>query len=98
VVKLHIRQAAIDDLDEIWDYTESQFSSSQADKYYFQIKSVCHSLLSNPNIGKSYTHLGESIKGIVSGRHLIFYKIHEDKIDILRIVHGNRNYSGKDLK
>jgi toxin ParE1/3/4 len=29
-----LRQAAIDDLNNIWDYTYEQWSEAQADKYY----------------------------------------------------------------
>jgi toxin ParE1/3/4 len=36
-----LRQKAIDDLNDIWDYTIKEWSEKQADKYYEIIKICC---------------------------------------------------------
>ena len=34
MLKLTLRQEAIDDLNDIWNYTKTQWSENQAEKYY----------------------------------------------------------------
>lgn len=41
MAKLILRQKAIDDLTDIWDYTIQSWSENQADKYYGIIKTAC---------------------------------------------------------
>ncbi len=48
-----LRQEAIDDLNDIWNYTKTQWSENQAEKYYQTIKSSCKLIAENPNIEKS---------------------------------------------
>lgn len=38
MAKVILRQEAIDDLNDIWDYTFDKWSEKQADKYYTTIK------------------------------------------------------------
>ena len=38
MLKLTLRQEAIDDLNDIWNYTKTQWSENQAEKYYQTIK------------------------------------------------------------
>ena len=35
-----LRQAAIDDLNAIWEYTCEEWSEEQADRYYAKLKSI----------------------------------------------------------
>ena len=57
MLKLTLRQEAIDDLNDIWNYTKTQWSENQAEKYYQIIKSSCKLIAENPNIGKSYLEI-----------------------------------------
>jgi len=41
MAKVILRQAAIDDLNDIWDYTFERWSENQADKYYTILKLAC---------------------------------------------------------
>lgn len=50
-----LRQEAIDDLNDIWDYTFQEWSENKADIYYESIKSACKEIGKNPNKGKIYT-------------------------------------------
>ena len=38
MAKVVLRQEAIDDLNDIWDYTFEKWSEKQADKYYATVK------------------------------------------------------------
>ena len=68
------RQAAIDDLNNIWGYTYEQWSEAQADKYYAMLKLSCIEIGKNPEIGKQYSEINKGLLGLQVGRHIIFYQ------------------------
>lgn len=86
--KVILRQEAIDDLTEIWNYTVQEWSEKQADKYYETIRSACKAIGENPTIGKVYTEISTYLLGFKSEKHILFYhQISEDEVEILRILH-----------
>lgn len=88
MAKVIFKQEAIDDLNNIWEYTFEKWSESQADKYYAMVKFACKEIGKNPEIGKEYNEISEKLFGLHSGRHIIFYRwIDEDEIEVVRILH-----------
>lgn len=88
MAKVILRQKAIEDLNDIWDYTFEKWSAWQADKYYAAIKLACHKIGENPDVGREYDGINQNLLGLKSGKHIIFYQlISEDKIEIIRILH-----------
>jgi len=88
MAKVILRQEAIDDLNDIWDYTFEKWSENQANKYYASIKFVCKEIGKNPELGKSYPEISKSLLGLKSGKHIIFYQhLTENKIEVIRILH-----------
>ena len=88
MAKVILRQKAIDDLNDIWDYTFEKWSAKQADKYYAIIKLSCNGIGQNPDIGKEYDGIKKNLLGLKSGKHIIFYQsLSEDKIVVIRILH-----------
>jgi len=86
--KVILRQEAIDDLNNIWDYTFEKWSEKQADKYYAIIKMACNWIGENPDIGKEYKGIRRNLLGLKSEKHIIFYQqISSDRIEIIRILH-----------
>jgi len=88
MVKVILRQEAIDDFNNIWDYTFEQWSENQADKYYSTLRFACKEIGENPDIGKEYTGIRRDLLGLKSGKHIIFYHLtSEDEIEVIRILH-----------
>ncbi len=88
MAKVILRQEAINDLNNIWEYTYHQWSEKKADRYYFSIKLVCQMIGQNPNLGKEYKSLMNDLYGLKSGKHVIFYKfLSNEEIEIVRILH-----------
>ena len=88
MLKLTLRQEAIDDLNEIWNYTKTQWSENQAEKYYQTIKTSCNLIAENPTIGKSYNEISRHLFGFKTGKHIIFYSILAGvEIEVIRILH-----------
>jgi len=88
MAKVILRQKAIDDLSDIWDYTMYKWSENQADIYYSTIKFACKEIGTNLDIGKQYYGISANLFGFKSGKHIIFYHmISEDEIEVIRILH-----------
>ncbi len=88
MAKVILRQKAIDDLNDIWDYTFEKWSAKQADKYYATIKLACNGIGQNPDVGKEYDEINKNLLGLKSGKHIIFYQLlTENKIEVIRILH-----------
>lgn len=88
MAKVILRQAAINDLNDIWDYTFEKWSQNQADQYYATIKTACNGIGENPDVGKEYYGINKNLLGLKSGKHIIFYQsLSENKIEVIRILH-----------
>ncbi|MFC0875616.1 type II toxin-antitoxin system RelE/ParE family toxin [Saccharicrinis sp. FJH2] len=88
MAKVILREKAINDLSDIWNYTTFRWSENQADKYYKAIKSACKEIEINPNIGKEYPEISHELLGFKTGRHVIFYHtISDNEIEVIRILH-----------
>jgi toxin ParE1/3/4 len=82
-----ISKKAISDLEEIWLYTVGKWSIEQADRYYNLIFDEIAFICKNPKTGKQMGHVRQNYHAAKVKSHLIFYKIENDKIQIVRILH-----------
>lgn len=88
MAKVKLRQKAIDDLKNIWDYTFEKWSEKQADTYYSTIKQASFGIGEHPDAGKEYHEISIGLRGLKAGRHVIFYRwISDESIEIVRILH-----------
>lgn len=96
MAKVVLRQKAIDDLADIWNFTFEQWSENQADKYYATLKLDCKEIGENPYLGREYAEIKRNLLGLRSGKHIIFYQIiSNDKIEIIRILHERMDLKNK---
>ena len=99
MAKVILRQEAIDDLNDIWDYTFQKWSESQADKYYATIRVACNGIGENPTIRKEYDGISRNLLGIKSEKHIIFYQIISNKeIEIIRILHERMDLENRIIE
>jgi toxin ParE1/3/4 len=82
-----ISKKAVSDLEEIWFYTFEKWSKEQADRYYNLIFNEINYICKNVNAGKSMEHVRKGYRATKVKSHLIFYKIVNDTIEIIRILH-----------
>ena len=88
MVKVLLRQAAIDDLNYIWNYTLNEWSEKQADVYYERLVSAMELIAANPAIGKGYEEIHHRLRGMKMEKHIIFYRMEgEDCLEIIRVLH-----------
>ena len=79
---------AVADLTEIWVYSFETWSEQQADKYYQLIIDVCKEVASNPEIGRKYGHVYPGLMGYKAYQHIIFYRVGDSVIEVVRILHS----------
>jgi toxin ParE1/3/4 len=82
-----ISKKAVSDLENIWLYTVEKWSVEQADRYYSLIFDEIAYICKNANAGKSMEHVRKGYRASKVKSHLIFYKISNNIIEIVRILH-----------
>ena len=88
-LKVIISDEAANDLEKIWVYTFQNWSKDQADRYYNLIWKEVQHLSVNPRYGKNQGHLRNGYRSAKVKSHVIFYRVAEDEIEIIRILHEN---------
>lgn len=82
---------ASQDLNEIADYFAE--NSIEAGEQFFQtFNRKCQQLVAFPNSGKSYESIRPGLRGLSFETYIIFYRILEDGIEILRVISGRRDF------
>jgi toxin ParE1/3/4 len=86
-----INVLASQDLNAIADYfTEN---SVEAGERFFQaFNQKCQQLVAFPNSGKSYESIRPGLRGLSFEKYIIFYRILNDGIEILRVVSGRQDF------
>lgn len=81
-------EEAEQDLEEIWLYIAGD-NPRVATEFVYKIKNACDVLLAeNPKAGKERNDLLEGLRQFPVQNRLIFYRIHTENIEIVRIFHG----------
>ncbi len=83
----YLRALARDDLETIWDYTVEQWGIEQAEIYLALLLTSFEELSENPQIGRARDEILPGTRSFPQGRHVIFYEIGANAIEIIGIVH-----------
>lgn len=92
MAKLVFRQKAINDLSDIYHYTAKTWSIMQADKYYLEIQTACKNLASGEKFGRDFSDISKNLLGYYIGKHIIFYTLNPNHLQIIRILHNKMDY------
>lgn len=82
-----ISKQAIVDLEEIWFYTVEKWSIEQADRYHSLIFDEVNFICRNIDAGKPMNHIRKGYWVSKVKSHLIFYRVVNDVVEIIRILH-----------
>lgn len=86
---LRFSPAAYADIDKIWDYTAEQWSVDQAESYTDNLQDACENIARGIRTGRVSVRAG--LFKIRCGSHMIYYRMTEDEIQIIRILHGKQD-------
>jgi len=92
-----LSDAALSDILEQADWYEQQSGPALAERWGSEVASALIRIEKNPHSGAKCSFRADQLHGIrrmpITGfpRHLIFYRVEEDEVEILRVIHGARD-------
>ena len=87
---LRITTSASQDLEEISDYFLER-SVDAGDRFVREFSRKCQRIAQFPFIGKSYDQVSPGLQGLSLMNYIVFYRVSENDVEILRVVSGYRN-------
>jgi toxin ParE1/3/4 len=91
-LELHFSPQAERDIDRIYDYTEDEWGTQQAEKYTTELRLACEKLISSPKSGRSASHIRIEYSVLGCGSHNIFFREERTRIVIVRILHQRMDF------
>jgi toxin ParE1/3/4 len=79
------------DLNDIADYF-AENSLEAGDQFFRAFDRKCKQLVAFPSSGKSYATIRPDLRGLSLEGYVIFYRVLDDGIEILRVVSGRRDF------
>ncbi len=90
--KIYILSEIADkDLEDIFDYTLEEFGLDQAERYLLELEKSFQNLLLNSQLGKKRDEIKKGLYSLPKDNHIIFYRILQNHIKIIRVLHGSRD-------
>jgi toxin ParE1/3/4 len=86
-----INALASRDLNAIADYF-AENSLEAGSRFFNAFNRKCQQLVAFPKSGKSYAMIRPDLRGLTLDGYVIFYRILDDGIEILRVVSGRRDF------
>lgn len=84
-----LSQETEQDLSNIFDFTEKEFGTEQAIHYLLELENTFQQLSNNPQLGRQRTEIREGLRSITPNSHVVFYRIIEKRIRIVRVLHSS---------
>ena len=82
-----LSRRAVADWQEIGRFTQLQWGVAQRHKYLAAVETKLRQLAANPQLGISRGDLIPGYRSARVGRHIFFYLVGADGIDVIRILH-----------
>lgn len=87
----HWSPEAIDDLSDIWNYYAGVAEAATADAIIDTIRAACRLLDEHPFAGRTREEIRPGIRCVVASPHVVFYRVIEDRAEIVRVLDGRRD-------
>jgi len=84
-----ISAKALDDLRSIGRYTSAKWGVVQRNRYLTMLDNCFYVLVNEPGLGMGCDDIKSGYRKYQAGRHLIFYRMVEDVVEIVRILHDS---------
>ena len=84
------------DLLEIWSYIAAD-NFDAADKVLDSIRQRCELLADYPATGQIRDEIGRGVRSVTVGEYILLYRAIQGGIELLRVVHGMRDFGDLSL-
>ena len=85
-----LSKKAESDLEGILIYTLDRWGEEQAERYLQDLTDCFNLIAHNPGLGRTCEALFPNLKRIEQGRHVLFYRVEEKQVVIVRVLHQSR--------
>ena len=85
-MKFQLSRQAVNDLREIWLYSEENWGIAKADEYLRMVEGQMEVIVGQATAGKELQGLSGYLKQS-AGRHIIVFRRDEDGVVIVRVLH-----------
>lgn len=85
-----IAPEAICDIKDITNYL-AKINLETAEKLLVNFEKKCRYLAQFPKMGRSYKHIRSYLRGLPFQGYIIFYRLGDNTIEIMRVLKGNRD-------
>jgi len=89
MMKLVVADAAQQDLHDIARYTEQTWGAAQRRRYLDALRQRFALICERPSVGAPRDEIRQGYRSIASDRHVIFYRVSSEIVEIVRVLHGN---------
>jgi toxin ParE1/3/4 len=79
------------DLLAIWNYVAREASPDVADEQLRSLDRACEALAQWPHSGRARDELFRGVRSIAVEAYVVFYRVEDSAIEIVRILHGRRD-------
>lgn len=79
--------AAIEDLDQIWDYTADRWDAARAEEYLRELEHAFRRIDTNPMIGRACDEVRAGYRKHSVASHTVYYRLTGVDVEIVRILH-----------
>lgn len=85
--RYRLSPAAVEDLSEIWDFTQDRWDAAQAEIYIGEIRAAIERVAERPDRGRPCDEIRNGYRRYVTGSHLLFFVERDGGVDVIRILH-----------
>lgn len=86
-MRFQLAKKAYADLKSIAEYTQTTWGIEQRKEYLSRLDQSFHLIAENIGIGRNCDHIREGYHSLPVGRHLVFYRVEDEVVTIIRILH-----------
>lgn len=93
-MRIELSTRALHDLECIGDYI-AQDSPQQAKSFVRKLRDQCRKVADTPLAFRLRAELGANIRSSAYGNYVIFFRVDDNELRILRILHGSMDLEAK---
>lgn len=93
MIDLYLTPKSENDLKKIFEHTYRKWGLTQADQYQDELYEGILVICSQPKIGKPYPFFKKDYQKFHVNKHLIFYRLIDQKCVVVRILHQSMDLS-----
>lgn len=92
-MQLRIQRRADLDIEDLFRYGLETFGASVATEYYDDLMRVIRLIAAHPKMGSARPNLGLGLRAHMHRSHVIFYRIDETDLVVIRVLSTRQNWS-----